>query len=79
MDLSVYMFLQVNKLLQIPENLAKWQTNIIEVYLSSIAPFDNEYAWDYCAIDAVHSWFKEFLDSSSFVIGKVKYLLYFNE
>ncbi|XP_033228766.1 putative ATP-dependent RNA helicase TDRD12 isoform X2 [Belonocnema kinseyi] len=63
---------RANKLLQIPEHLANWQTNIIEVFLSSITPFDNEYIWDRCANEAVHSWFGENLDSrNSSVFGKV--------
>ena len=62
--------------MHIPERLANWQTNIIEVFLSNIAPFDNEYEWDFCANKAAESWFNEFFDDRSYVIAKVRRLLF---
>lgn len=54
-----------------PEELIKYPIQVMEVFLTGIAPHDNEYVWNNCAIDAVHQWFKENVDDKSYVIGTV--------
>ncbi|XP_015431040.1 PREDICTED: putative ATP-dependent RNA helicase TDRD12 [Dufourea novaeangliae] len=61
----------VYRLLHMPEEFRKYPTQVIEVFLAGIAPYDNEYVWNHCAIDAVFQWFKENIDERSYVIGTV--------
>ncbi|KAK1137221.1 hypothetical protein K0M31_001743 [Melipona bicolor] len=63
--------LEVYRLLYMPEELIKYPIQVMEVFLTGIAPHDNEYVWNNCAIDAVHQWFKENVDDKSYVIGTV--------
>ena len=59
------------RLLHISEELTKYPSQVIEVFLVGIAPHDDEYVWNSCATDAVYQWFKENVDERSYVIGTV--------
>ncbi|CAK9822064.1 Putative ATP-dependent RNA helicase TDRD12 [Anthophora retusa] len=61
----------VYRLLYMPEELIKYPTQVIEVFLTGIVPHDKEYTWNNNAIDAVYQWFKENVDERSYVIGTV--------
>ncbi|XP_017788533.1 PREDICTED: putative ATP-dependent RNA helicase TDRD12 [Habropoda laboriosa] len=61
----------VFQLLYMPEELIKYPTQVIEVFLTGIVPHDNEYMWNNNAVDAVYQWFKENVDERSYVIGTV--------
>ncbi|OAD56630.1 Tudor domain-containing protein 12, partial [Eufriesea mexicana] len=61
----------VYKLLDMPEELIKYPMQVVEVFLVGIAPHDEEYVWNNCAIDSVYQWFKENVDNRSYVIGTV--------
>lgn len=60
-----------------PEELIEYSTQVVEVFLVGIAPHDEEYVWNNCAIDAVYQWFKENVDDRSYVIGTVYYIISF--
>lgn len=61
----------VYNLLYMPKELIKYPIQVFEVFLVGIAPHDDEYIWNNCAIDAVYEWFKENVDNRSYVIGTV--------
>ncbi|CAK9807417.1 Putative ATP-dependent RNA helicase TDRD12 [Anthophora plagiata] len=61
----------VYRLLYMSEELIKYPTQVIEVFLTGIVPHDKEYTWNNNAIDAVYQWFKENVDERSYVIGTV--------
>ena len=62
---------QARRLLYISEELIRYPSQVIEVFLVGIAPHDDEYVWNSCATDAVYQWFKENVDERSYVIGTV--------
>ncbi|XP_043604134.1 putative ATP-dependent RNA helicase TDRD12 isoform X3 [Bombus pyrosoma] len=61
----------VYRLLHMPQELIEYSMQVVEVFLVGIAPHDEEYVWNNCAIDAVYQWFKENVDDRSYVIGTV--------
>ncbi|XP_024940708.1 putative ATP-dependent RNA helicase TDRD12 isoform X2 [Cephus cinctus] len=66
---------RVSRLLEIPEELEIWSSNIVEVFITNLAPFDLEYVWNRHAENMVHKWLKEYLNSTSYACGKVQLCL----
>ncbi|XP_076222302.1 putative ATP-dependent RNA helicase TDRD12 isoform X2 [Nomia melanderi] len=61
----------IYRLLHMPEELIKYPAQVVDVFLTDIAPHDDEYVWNRCAIDTVFQWFKDNVDGRSYVIGTV--------
>lgn len=62
----------VSKLLQLPEELAKYPVHIVELYLTGVLPQDNEHVWSNKSFQFVHKWLTENVDRESYLIGTVK-------
>ncbi|KAG7187945.1 hypothetical protein KM043_013907 [Ampulex compressa] len=60
------------RLLKLPEELSRMPTPIVEVFLTNLAPWDDEEDWNDRSIDSVHCWFREKLDENSYIVGKVE-------
>lgn len=67
----IHEYIDVRKLIHIPEELLNLPTHIVEIFLTGLAPCDEEYIWNNYANEAVHKWFSENFDERSYIIGKV--------
>ncbi|XP_048509268.1 putative ATP-dependent RNA helicase TDRD12 isoform X1 [Athalia rosae] len=67
--------LKAYQLLQLPENLARWPSHIVEVYLTGIVPFDDEPTWSPYANTIAYKWLRHKLanTSMSYTIAKVQF------
>ncbi|XP_076635891.1 putative ATP-dependent RNA helicase TDRD12 isoform X2 [Colletes latitarsis] len=63
--------LNAYRLLHLPEELIKYPTQAVEVFLAGVVPHDDEYLWNRYAFDAVYQWFKQNVDERSYVIATV--------
>ncbi|XP_014469749.1 PREDICTED: putative ATP-dependent RNA helicase TDRD12 isoform X2 [Dinoponera quadriceps] len=68
----IHEYVNIYKLIHIPEELLNLPTHIVEIFLAGIAPYDNEYTWNHYATDAVYKWISEKVDSSTYITGKVR-------
>ncbi|XP_019700247.1 putative ATP-dependent RNA helicase TDRD12 isoform X2 [Harpegnathos saltator] len=68
----VHECVDIRKLIHIPTELLNLPTHIVEIFIADVVPYDEEYTWNHYATDAVHKWFKENVDSRSYITGKVR-------
>lgn len=58
-------------LFEIPEELIQLKIPVIDVFLTNVAPFDEEYKWTEMAIEHSKHWLKKNTGATSFVHAKV--------
>ncbi|KAL0118063.1 hypothetical protein PUN28_009027 [Cardiocondyla obscurior] len=62
----------VRKLMNMPEELQKLPTHVVEVFLADLVPQDEEYMWNRYTNEQVHKWFaNNFNGSCDYIGGKV--------
>ncbi|XP_043275464.1 putative ATP-dependent RNA helicase TDRD12 [Venturia canescens] len=64
--------ISVTRLMEIPNDLANHDTHIVEVFLTGLVPYDDEYEWNVRAIDDALNWFPTKNMPNSFVLGTVR-------
>ncbi|XP_034947846.1 putative ATP-dependent RNA helicase TDRD12 [Chelonus insularis] len=67
----VYKHQRVSKLVQLPEELAKAPSYIVEIFLTNIQPYDQETEWNNYATECTERWFKTELRMNNFLQAKV--------
>ncbi|XP_024888725.1 putative ATP-dependent RNA helicase TDRD12 [Temnothorax curvispinosus] len=67
----IHEYIDVRKLMHIPEELLNLPTHVVEIFLADVVPWDEEYMWNQCTNEQVHKWFAENFDGRSYIIGKI--------
>ncbi|EGI69443.1 Tudor domain-containing protein 12 [Acromyrmex echinatior] len=67
----VHEYINVRKLMHIPKELLDLPTHIVEIFLTNLIPWDEEYMWNHYTNEQVHKWFSENFDERSYIIGEV--------
>ncbi|KAG5341799.1 VASA1 helicase, partial [Acromyrmex charruanus] len=67
----VHEYINVRKLMHIPKELLDLPTHVVEIFLTNLIPWDEEYMWNHYTNEQVHKWFSENFDERSYIIGEV--------
>ncbi|XP_071638869.1 putative ATP-dependent RNA helicase TDRD12 isoform X1 [Temnothorax longispinosus] len=67
----IHEYIDVRKLMHIPEELLNLPTHVVEIFLADVVPWDEEYMWNQYTNEQVHKWFAENFDGRSYIIGKI--------
>ncbi|KAG5319174.1 VASA1 helicase, partial [Pseudoatta argentina] len=67
----VHEYINVRKLMHIPKELLDLPTHVVEIFLTNLIPWDEEYTWNHYTNEQVHKWFSENFDERSYIIGEV--------
>ncbi|XP_071581111.1 putative ATP-dependent RNA helicase TDRD12 [Temnothorax nylanderi] len=67
----IHEYIDVRKLMHIPEELLNLPTHVVEIFLAGVAPRDEEYMWNRYTDEQVREWFAENFDGGSYIVIKI--------
>lgn len=67
---------KVSELFELPEVLLKYKCTVVDVFLTGIAPFDQEYEWTNLATEVTKLWKKKNCNSEQIAYAYVKVTFY---